>query len=206
MRGSPARGTAAALLSCAAVLLAGCAGQPGPPRPTIGSPAAATTPSATVTQGPNDLAEQWDLTGTALPPDWPDVPLPRGATVVNAYAIGAEPRRTWSATFTTSRGTALDLAEPVVTALRDLDFVPIAEYVGAAETNTGLFSFAAPSFAVYVVLGEDDGQPNLVITVRGSADESADATDSSTGSGSATPFSSGAPSTGAAPPAPRPAD
>lgn len=198
MRGSTARGAVA--LSCAAVLLAGCAGQPGQPRPTIGSPAASTAPSATVTQGPNDLAAEWDLTGTALPPDWPDVPLPRGATVVSAYAIGAEPRRTWSATFTTPRGTALDMAEPVVKALRDLDFVPIAEYVGAAETNTGLFSFAAPSFAVYVVLGEDDGQPNLVITVRGSADESAVAADGSTGSASPTPHSSDAPSTEAVAP------
>ena len=40
--------------------------------------------------------------------------------------------------------------------------------MGAAETNTGLYSFSAPTFAVYVVLGEDDGQPNLVLTVRGS--------------------------------------
>jgi hypothetical protein len=53
--------------------------------------------------------------------------------------------------------------------MRERDFIPIAEYVGPAATNTGLYSFAAPSFAVYVVLGEDDGRPNLVITVRGTA-------------------------------------
>ncbi len=55
--------------------------------------------------------------------------------------------------------------------LRARGYRPIAEYVGAASTNTGLYSFAAPSFAVYVVLGEDDGRPNLVITVRGSTSE-----------------------------------
>jgi hypothetical protein len=76
--------------------------------------------------------------------------------------------RTWTATFTTDSGTALDMADPIVAALRAREYVPIAEYVGAAETNTGLYSFAAPTFAVYVVLGEDDGQPNLVLTVRGS--------------------------------------
>ena len=46
-----------------------------------------------------------------------------------------------------------------------------ADTVGV--TFTGLYSFAAPLFAVYVVLGEDDGRPNLVITVRGSASDPA---------------------------------
>ncbi len=90
--------------------------------------------------------------------------------MVTAYAIGAEPRRTWTATFAADEGTALDIAEPVVAALRERGYMPIAEYVGDAATNTGLYSFAADTFAVYVVLGEDDGQPNVVITVRGTTD------------------------------------
>ncbi len=173
------------LATCA--LVAGCATQPEPIVPTIGSPSPSTPPSATATKRPDALAAAWDLTGTTLPSDWPDdVPLPRGTEVVSAYAIGAAPRRTWSATFTTPRGTALDMAEPVVTALQDLEYVPIAEYVGAPETNTGLFSFAAPSFAVYVVLGEDDGQPNVVITVRGSTSPTDTPSASPTSSGRAT--------------------
>jgi hypothetical protein len=117
------------------------------------------------------LAEQWDLTGVRLPQDWPDIPLPTGTEVVTAYAIGAEPRRTWTATFAAEEGTALGLAEPITASMLDLGYVPIAQFVGKAETNTGLFSFAAPSHAVYVVLGEDEGRPNLVITVRGSREE-----------------------------------
>jgi hypothetical protein len=162
--------TAQALITlCAGLLVLGaCAPAEPQARPTIGSPSP--TPSASAA-GPDralELAEKWKLTGAPLPEDWPDVPLPKGAEVITAYAIGALPRRTWTATFTTDRGTALDMAEPIVAALRAREYVPIAEYVGAAETNTGLYSFAAPTFAVYVVLGEDDGQPNLVITVRGS--------------------------------------
>jgi hypothetical protein len=164
--------TGVALALAVTLVGAGCAGQPEP-RPTIGSP----SPSAAQVSADDDrateLARRWDLSGGPLPVDWPDVPLPRGTEVVTAYAIGAEPRRTWTATFAADRGTALDLAEPVVAALCARQYVPIAEYVGAAETNTGLYSFAAPTFAVYVVLGEDDGRPNIVITVRGSADESA---------------------------------
>jgi len=154
---------------CAGLLaLGGCSAAEPLPRPTIGSP----TPTPTqATAGPDralELADEWGLTGAPLPEDWPDVPLPEGAEVVTAYAIGSPPRRTWTATFTTTGGTALDMAEPIVAELRAREYVPIAEYVGAAETNTGLYSFAAPTFNIYVVLGEDDGQPNLVITVRGS--------------------------------------
>ena len=167
-----ARAAAVAGLALAPAALAGCAEAPQPV-PTIGSP----SPSASApTQGADRaaaLAKEWGLSGQPLPGDWPDVPLPRDTEVVTAYAIGAEPRRTWTATFTTDRGTALDLAEPVVAELRDRGYVPIAEYVGAASTNTGLYSFAAPTFAIYVVLGEDDGRPNVVITVRGSTDPSA---------------------------------
>jgi hypothetical protein len=93
--------------------------------------------------------------------------------VVSAYSVGAEPQRTWSATFASDSGTALDLAKPVVSGLRKRGHVPIAEYVGPKETNTGLYSFAAPTFAVYVVLGEDAGRPNIVITIRGTADKDA---------------------------------
>lgn len=160
------------MAAATALLLAGCGGQPTA-IPTIGSPSPVATQASTDADRSAELAEEWDLTGVPLPADWPDIPLPRGSEVVTAYAIGAEPRRTWTATFAADRGTALDLAEPVVAALRERDYVPIAEYVGAAATNTGLYSFAAPTFAVYVVLGEDDGRPNVVITVRGSADESA---------------------------------
>jgi hypothetical protein len=163
------RTTRAAITLCAGLMvLGGCEAAEPLARPTIGSPSPTPTPSASGPDRAQELAEKWNLTGAPLPEDWPDVPLPKGAEVVTAYAIGALPRRTWTATFTTDSGTALDMAEPIVAALRTREYVPIAEYVGAAETNTGLYSFAAPTFAVYVVLGEDDGQPNLVITVRGS--------------------------------------
>lgn len=171
MRGwQRAAGTAAGLgLS---IGLSACGGQPAA-LPTIGSPSPSPSAAATDEERAAELAERWDLLGVPLPADWPDVPLPAGTEVVTAYAIGAEPRRTWTATFAADRGTALDLAEPVVAELREREYVPIAEYVGAAATNTGLYSFAAPTFAIYVVLGEDNGRPNLVITVRGSRDESA---------------------------------
>jgi hypothetical protein len=155
-------------LSAGLLVLGGCDTAEPQARPTIGSPSPTPTPSASGRDRAQDLAEKWRLTGAPLPEDWPDVPLPKGTEVVTAYAIGALPRRTWTATFTTDSGTALDMAEPIVAALRAREYVPIAEYVGASETNTGLYSFAAPTFAIYVVLGEDDGQPNLVITVRGS--------------------------------------
>ena len=161
-------GTGAAALCAVALLACGCGSSAPAALPTIGSP----SPSASAVEvdlgRAAELAEEWDLVGVDLPADWPDVPLPEGTEVITAYAIGAEPRRTWTATFAADRGTALDLAEPVVAELRSRDYQPIAEYVGAAATNTGLYSFAAPSFAVYVVLGEDDGRPNIVITVRGS--------------------------------------
>jgi hypothetical protein len=160
--------TGAAVLALAGLLLAGCAGEPEP-LATIGSPTPTPTQVALAADRSAQLATRWDLTGAPLPPDWPDVPVPAGTEVVTAYAIGAEPRRTWTATFLADRGSALDLAEPVVEVLRERGYVPIAEYVGAASTNTGLYSFAAPSFAVYVVLGEDDGRPNLVLTIRGAA-------------------------------------
>lgn len=153
--------------------LAGCSGTPTAV-PTIGSPqpVAAATP-ATPTGRAAELARRWHLTGTALPDDWPDVPLPERTEVVTAYAIGAQPRRTWTATFASDTGTALHLAQPVVAAMRARGYVPIAQYVGEASTNTGLYSFAAPTFAVYLVLGEDDGRPNLVITIRGTTDPNA---------------------------------
>jgi hypothetical protein len=155
---------------CAGLLaLSGCSTAVPDPKPTIGSPSPTAAPTSAAMDRALQLARTWKLTGAPLPEDWPDVPLPKGAEVVTAYAIGSPPRRTWTATFTTDSGTALDLAEPVVAALRKREYVPIAQYVGAAETNTGLYSFAAPTFAVYVVLGEDDGQPNVVLTIRGSS-------------------------------------
>lgn len=159
----------ARVLVAAVVLgvVAACAGQPSA-LPTIGSPTPSPTASPVTGDRSAQLARQWELTGAPLPADWPDVPLPRGTEVVTAYAIGSEPRRTWTATFAADTGTALDAARPVVQALRKRDYVPIAEYVGDADTNTGLYSFAAPTFAVYIVLGEDAGRPNLIITVRGS--------------------------------------
>ena len=161
--------TRTVLAMCAGVLvLGGCAQAQPQARPTIGSPSPTPTQTTAAFDRSAQLAKEWDLTGAPLPADWPDMPLPKGAEVVTAYAIGSPPRRTWTATFTTDSGTALDMAGPVVAALREREYVPIAEYVGAAETNTGLYSFAAPAFAVYVVLGEDDGQPNVVLTVRGS--------------------------------------
>jgi hypothetical protein len=183
------------------LLLAGCGGTPEP-LPTIGSPTPTPTEVTVAAERPAQLAEQWDLTGADLPADWPDVPVPRGTEVVTAYAIGSEPRRTWTATFLADRGTALDLAEPVVAVLRERGYVPIAEYVGAASTNTGLYSFAAPSFAVYVVLGEDDGRPNVVLTIRGAASLAEAGVGAGVGAGTSSP-SSPAPSApdASAPPA-----
>ncbi len=168
MRGSTRLGAAAVLC----LLLAGC-GQDPVARPTIGSPAPQPSVTDLVSVTSGLLSEQWQLTGVPLPDDWPDVPLPRGTEVITAYAIGEEPRRTWTATFAGDGGTALDIAEPVVSELRRRGYTPIAEYVGAPATNTGLYSFAAPTFAIYVVLGEDDGRPNVVITIRGSNDPQA---------------------------------
>ncbi len=173
----------------AAIALAGCGAAEPAALPTIGSP----TPTPSATQVSSDrsseLADRWDLTGTALPPDWPDIPLPRGTDVVTAYAIGAEPRRTWTATFEADAGTALALAKPVVKSLRGQGYRPIAEYVGAAETNTGLYSFAGPTFAIYIVLGEDNERPNLVITVRGTTNEDAGLPTTSASASAATPGS-----------------
>ncbi len=190
----PRRSWRVLAVGAALIALSGCSGQPAAV-PTIGSPAPSVSPSASLADRGTELAETWNLTGVRLPGDWPDIPLPEGTEVTTAYAIGAEPRRTWTATFSADRGTALDLAEPVVKALRARGYVPVAEYVGAAETNTGLYSFAAPTFAVYVVLGEDDGHPNLVITVRGSSSDPS-ATESAAPSRSA---SSASPSKSASP-------
>lgn len=173
----------AAAIAAGILLLTACAGQPAAV-PTIGSPTPTPSQSSLASDRPAELARTWDLTGAPLPADWPDIPLPKGTEVVTAYAIGNEPRRTWTATFSTDQGTALDLAEPVVEALRERGYIPIAEYVGAAETNTGLYSFAAPTFAVYVVLGEDNDRPNVVITVRGTTDEQAGLPSASAGMGS----------------------
>ncbi len=175
------------------LVLGGCSTGEPQPRPTIGSPSPTSTPSATTFDRSLELAREWELTGALLPADWPDVPLPRGAEVVTAYAIGSPPRRTWTATFTTDSGTALDMAEPIVAALRIRQYVPIAEYVGAAETNTGLYSFSAPTFSVYVVLGEDDGQPNLVLTVRGSTGRPGSASPSRQPTGTPSPTSTAPP-------------
>ena len=200
--------TRTVLALCAGLLLlGGCAqGQPQA-RPTIGSPSPTATKTTAAFDRSVELAKEWDLTGAPLPADWPDMPLPKGAEVVTAYAIGSPPRRTWTATFTTDSGTALDMAEPIVAELRRREYVPIAEYVGAAETNTGLYSFAAPAFAIYVVLGEDDGQPNLVLTVRGSP-ESAGTSDisgrppTSTGAPAGQSATATPPATGTASPSP----
>lgn len=163
-------GGAAALLTVA--VLTGCAGTPAA-LPTIGAPAPTSSAVASPSNGAESLAQEWDLRGAALPADWPDIPLPAGTDVITAYAIDSEPQRTWTATFASDRGTAIDLAEPVVEELRKRGFAPVAQYVGGAATNTGLYSFAGPGIAVYVVLGEDDGRPNVVITARGSSQPSA---------------------------------
>lgn len=166
-----ARPTRAATGLLLVALAAGCSSGQTSAAPTIGSPAPVveTTALATPTAD-SELMAAYDLTGVELPADWPDIPLPKGTEVVTAYAIGDPPQRTWSATFTQDTGTALTMAEPVVETLRERGYTPIAAYSGEAQTNTGLFSFAAPTFAVYVVLGEDDGLPNVTITVRGTTD------------------------------------
>lgn len=161
-------GGVAALVAVLGLGVSGCAAETPAALPTVGSPSPSPTQVQPDTDRAAQLARRWGLAGAELPGDWPDVPLPRDTEVITAYAIGVEPRRTWTATFAADRGTALDLAEPVVAELRERGYQPIAAYVGAAATNTGLYSFAAPTFAVYLVLGEDDGRPNLVVTVRGS--------------------------------------
>lgn len=155
----------------ACCVLASAACTPGEPRavPTIGSPTPTPSVTASTSGRAEQVARQWGLRGSPLPEDWPDVPLPRGTEVVTAYAVGDPPRRTWTATFLADEGVALDLARPVVEALAEQGYQPIAAYVGAPGTNTGLYSFSAPQWAVYVVLGEDNGRPNLVITVRSAA-------------------------------------
>ena len=169
-----ARAVSAVVSVLVVAVAGGCSSGQSSAAPTIGSPAPVVESSAPAT-APTDseLMATYNLTGVELPADWPDIPLPKGTEVVTAYAIGDPPQRTWSATFTQDTGTALKMAEPVVTALRERGYTPIAAYSGEAQTNTGLFSFAAPTFAVYVVLGEDDGLPNVTITVRGTTDADA---------------------------------
>ncbi|HEX6887558.1 MAG TPA: hypothetical protein VF143_05570, partial [Candidatus Nanopelagicales bacterium] len=116
-RASGRAGVAAAIAGLG-LLLTGCAGSPEP-LPTIGSPTPTPTEIALAAERPALLARRWDLDGAPLPADWPDVPVPKGTEVITAYGIGTEPRRTWTATFSADRGTALDLAEPVVGELRE---------------------------------------------------------------------------------------
>ncbi|MGB8019797.1 MAG: hypothetical protein WCF04_01050 [Candidatus Nanopelagicales bacterium] len=191
------RATSALALGAAVLLgLGGCSGEPAA-LPTIGSPSPSPTPSPTAADRSSRLATQWQLTGVPLPNDWPDVPLPSDTEVVTAYAIGSDLRRTWTATFAGDTQTALQLAEPLVAGLRAKGFTPVAEYVGPAETNTGLYSFATPTMAVYVVLGEDAGRPNLVVTVRGAAQPGPDQSSAPAPSATKPPSSSSTP----APPA-----
>ena len=181
-----ARAAASAGLAALVALTSACATGSPSELPTVGSPSPSPTVVGVDSGRADQLAREWGLVGAALPDDWPDVPLPRDTEVITAYAIGAEPRRTWTATFAADRGTALDLAEPVVAELRERGYQPIAEYVGTAETNTGLYSFAAAESAVYIVLGEDNGRPNIVITVRGTSNALMSPTGAPAPSGSAT--------------------
>jgi hypothetical protein len=184
-----------------AAVVAGCGSGELTAAPTIGSPAPVVESSSPATPGAvSELARTWNLTGVDLPADWPDIPLPKGTEVVTAYAIGDPPRRTWSATFTKDTGTALQMAGPVVAALQARGYTPIAAYSGEAQTNTGLFSFAAPTFAVYVVLGEDDGLPNVTITVRGTTEEDAGLPAASSSAAATSPGT--APSSATSPTAP----
>lgn len=149
--------------------LAGCAG-PAAELPVVGAPTP--TPTTTVTEAvgrADQLRAQYQLGGIDLPSDWPDVPVPPRTSVSSAYAIDASPRRTWTASFvgSASKGapTAQELAGPVLKALEKAEYQPISAFTDPDE-DAGLYGFEGPNYSVYLVLGDLDGQPNIVMTVR----------------------------------------
>jgi hypothetical protein len=160
------------VLSVATVVLAGCA-SPAYRPPVIGAPTPSAATSATQAPGRSEqLRQTWQLTGVDLPSDWPEVPLPKGSNVASAYAVDSAPRRTWTASFvgkSSSTGkpvTALAMSKPVTKALLKAGYQPVSAYSAPGDANAGLFSFAGKDYSVYLVLGDLDGHPNIVMTVR----------------------------------------
>lgn len=122
--------------------------------------------SPTSAQG-GRLRAKYQLSGMELPADWPAVPAPRGTRVVSAYGIGEEPNRTWSASFVGAASAGANkLAKPVVAALKANGFQPVSEYLDPSDSSSGLYSLRSTQLAVYLVLGELDGHPNIVMTVH----------------------------------------
>ncbi|MGV1003445.1 MAG: hypothetical protein ACOYEV_01510 [Candidatus Nanopelagicales bacterium] len=169
------RRTAVPLLCGTLLLSTGCASTPlatPDDMPTVGAPQTVTaspTGEPTVAAGSGArIAEKYNLTGMALPADWPSaVPVPAGTRVVSAFAIGESPQRTWSASFLGSSDTGADkLAKPVVKKLRKAGFAPTSEYHDPQDADSGLYGLSNKKLAVYLVLGETDGHPSIVMTVR----------------------------------------
>lgn len=188
-----------ALLALSASALAGCSG-PEAALPVVGAPAP--SPTTTVTEAPgraDQLRTQYQLTGIDLPSDWPDVPVPPGTSVSSAYAIDASPRRTWTASFvgSASKGapTAEALASPVIKALEKAGYQPISAFTNPDE-DAGLYGFEGPNYSVYLVLGDLDGQPNIVMTVRQRGSKQAGPTSSSLPSGTLPPLATQSAPTG----------
>lgn len=168
----PTRSALSVVAAC--LVLAACSGTAQTP-PTIGAPLDSQSATASAAPGrPDQLRAKWDLTGVDLPNDWPDVPVPKGTTVASAYAVDSAPRRTWTASFLSEsdKRTASKMAKPVAAALLDAGYQPVSAYT-PDDPNAGLLSFSGPQYSVYLVLGDRDGHPNVVMTVRQrGADES----------------------------------
>lgn len=148
------------------LLLTGC-GSAQTDAPVVGSPSPELSSQPPTTPGrPGQLRARWNLTGIDLPSDWPDIPLPKGTQVASAYAVDSPPRRTWTASFIGQDGTALELAKPIIKQLAKLGYVPVSAYSATADADAGLFGFTGDHYSVYLMLGEVDGKPNLLITVR----------------------------------------
>lgn len=164
-----ARSAAAA---CFLLTVGACAGTTPAALPTVGATAGGTSSTSPPppTEGGSSaaLAAEYGLTGMALPADWPTgVPLPSGTRVVSAFAIGEDPDRTWSASFVGPADTGADkLAKPIVKALKKDGFEPTSEYHDPDDVDSGLYGLAGRDLAVYLVLGETDGHPSIVMSVR----------------------------------------
>lgn len=147
-------------------LLAGC-GATNVDTPVIGSPSAAPSSGPPTTPGrPGQLRAQWNLSGIDLPGDWPDIALPKDTQVASAYAVGSPPRRTWTASFIGESGTANELAKPIIKQLTKDGYTPVSAYTATADADAGLFGFSGEQYSVYLMLGEVDGRPNLLMTIR----------------------------------------
>lgn len=134
----------------------------------MGASSPSTLPvTPTPSDQPPGLREKYQLSGMELPADWPAVPVPRATRVVSAYGIDVKPNRTWSASFVGATSTSANkLAKPVVKSLKADGFQRVSEYLDPSDSSSGLYSLRSSQLSVYLVLGELDGHPNVVMTVR----------------------------------------